>query len=86
MKHISFAVPSSCVRELSERALQQSLTKWDMLCVSNHELRGSDPLNTWRERVVVDIQPLGDSVHSGYPIVISYGICHMFTNNYAIIK
>jgi hypothetical protein len=27
---------------------------------------------TWRERVVVDIQPYGDIIHSGYPVVISY--------------
>ena len=41
--------------------------------MANHELRGTDPFNTWRERIVIDVQPRGGSFHSGYPIVLSYG-------------
>ena len=41
--------------------------------MANHELRGTDPFNTWRERIVMDIQPCGGFYHSGYPIILSYG-------------
>jgi hypothetical protein len=47
------------------------LNIWDKVIEANHELRGTS--NTWRERIVVDIQPYGNSIHSGYPVVISYG-------------
>jgi hypothetical protein len=42
--------------------------------MANHELRGTDPFNTWRERIVIDVQPRGGFCHSGYPITLSYGI------------
>lgn len=44
---------------------------WDMIVMANHELRGTDPFNTWRERIVTDIQPF-NGFHSGYPITIPF--------------
>lgn len=45
---------------------------WDAVVAANHELRGTNAAATWRERVVVDIQPYGNAIHAGYPVVISY--------------
>ncbi len=58
---------------------------WDNIIIANHELRGTSILNNCRERVVVDIQPFNDKIHSGYPIVISYGIL-MFQNYQLIVN
>lgn len=72
-KHITFTVPSSTVRDLPENELINSLKLWDLMIIANHELRGTNVNNYCRERVVVDVQPFNDRIHSGYPIVLPYG-------------
>jgi hypothetical protein len=71
VQNIIFTVPSSSIRNLENPTVILKL--WDLIITANHELRGTDAKNTWRERIVVDVQPLGGSMNSGYPIVISYG-------------
>jgi hypothetical protein len=63
-------VPSSAIRNLHNP--EEALKIWDSIIAANHDLRGTNVAATWRERVVVDIQPYGNSIHSGYPVVISY--------------
>jgi hypothetical protein len=63
-------VPSSSIRSLHNP--EEALKTWDSIIAASHELRGTNPASTWRERVVVDIQPYGNAIHSGYPVVISY--------------
>lgn len=70
-KHISFTVPSSFIRYLKDPMV--ILKHWDSVIVANHELRGTDPNNTWRERVVFDIQTTSGNIHAGYPIVVPLG-------------
>jgi hypothetical protein len=69
MQHITFTVPSESIRNLEDPS--EALKIWDQFVIANHELRGTDPFNTWRERVVIDIQPFGGMVHAGYPITLS---------------
>jgi hypothetical protein len=49
------------------------LELWDRIVESHHELRGTNPENTWRERIVFDIQPHSGNTHAGYPIVLPNG-------------
>lgn len=70
-KHIVFTCPSQYIRNLSDPA--KILKLWDLIVIANHELRGTDVKGTWRERVVIDIQPFNSTMHSGYPITLPYG-------------
>ena len=63
-------VPSAAIRNLYSP--EEGFKLWDSIILAGHELRGTNANSTWRERVVVDIQPYGNSIHSGYPVVISY--------------
>lgn len=67
---MSFCVPSNSIRKLENPS--EVLELWDKIVESNHNLRGTNVNNTWRERVVVDIQPSGGLIHAGYPIVLFY--------------
>jgi hypothetical protein len=69
-KYITFTVPSDKIRNVKDPG--PALRLWDLIVIANHELRGTDARTTWRERVVIDVQPL-DGIHSGYPITIPYG-------------
>ena len=73
-KHIVFVVPSNSIRNLTEEELSECLKVWDLIIMANHELRGTSVSNSSRERVVVDVQPFNDKIHSGYPVTISYGM------------
>jgi len=66
-----FTVPADSVRNLENP--EEALKIWDFIVMANHELRGTDPFSTWRERIVIDVQPRGGFCHSGYPITLSYG-------------
>ncbi|RNA39879.1 TRPM8 channel-associated factor 2 [Brachionus plicatilis] len=77
-KHVSFCVPSNCIRKLRDPS--EVLDIWDKIIESNHELRGTNVNNTWRERVVVDIQPSGGLIHAGYPIVLFYSYSSVLFN------
>lgn len=77
-------MPSNKIRDLDNP--EEALKIWDGIIAANHDLRGTNVLATWRQRVVVDIQPYSDQIHSGYPVVISYdyafsgpnGSCFLF--------
>ena len=62
-------MPSESIRKFADP--EKVLQIWDQFVISNHELRGTDPWATWRERVTVDVQPFGSSIHAGYPITLS---------------
>lgn len=65
-------MPSESIRQLNDPS--DVLKLWDLIVIANHELRGTNVESTWRERIVVDVQPYGGFMHSGYPITIPYGI------------
>ena len=73
-KHIVFTVPSNSIRNLTEKELDECLKVWDLIIIANHELRGTSLSNSSRERVVIDVQPFNDKIHSGYPVTLSYGM------------
>jgi hypothetical protein len=70
-KNICFTVPSDTIRHINDPS--DALMFWDSIVAANHELRGTDVKNTWRERVIIDVQPYNSRMHSGYPIIIPYG-------------
>lgn len=70
-KHIVFTCPTQYIQNLGDPS--KVLQLWDLIVIANHELRGTDVKRTWRERIVVDIQPYNSIIHSGYPITIPYG-------------
>jgi hypothetical protein len=70
-KHVVFTCPSQFIRNIADPS--KILKLWDLIVIANHELRGTDVKGTWRERIVVDIQPFNSTLHSGYPITIPYG-------------
>jgi hypothetical protein len=75
-KYICFTVPSNTIRHLNDPF--EGLMFWDSIVAANHELRGTDVKNTWRQRIVIDAQPYNSKMHSGYPIVIPFGNFSLF--------
>jgi hypothetical protein len=73
-KHIVFTVPSKSIRNLHETRIAECLKLWDLIIIANHELRGTSLTNNCRERIVADVQPFNDRIHSGYPIVVPFGM------------
>ncbi|CAH1240427.1 TCAF1 [Branchiostoma lanceolatum] len=47
----------------------EMLVFWDKVVQAHHDLRGTDPSDFPRERVVADSQPCAGYMHAGYPIV-----------------
>ncbi|XP_078616171.1 TRPM8 channel-associated factor 1-like [Branchiostoma floridae x Branchiostoma japonicum] len=66
-RHIIFTLPSTCLKDGLNPT--EMLMFWDRIVQSHHDLRGTDPSDFRRERVVADSQPCAGYMHSGYPIV-----------------
>ena len=72
-EHIIFTSPSHCVRKLEDPGMVISF--WDSVVKGHHKLRGTNPSDFRRERVVNDRQPSAGYMHSGYPIVTHLDCC-----------
>ncbi|XP_066296501.1 TRPM8 channel-associated factor 1-like [Branchiostoma lanceolatum] len=66
-RHIIFTLPSTCLRDGFNPT--EMLVFWDKVVQAHHDLRGTDPSDFARERVVADRQPCAGYMHAGYPIV-----------------
>ncbi len=73
-RHVAFAVPAHAVRAdaLPLRQLVRAVRAWDRVVQAHHDLRGTDVNGCARELVVVDVQPRGNRIHAGYPVVVPY--------------
>ncbi|CAF0709194.1 unnamed protein product [Brachionus calyciflorus] len=82
-KYVSICVPSASIRKLKNPS--GALNIWDQIIKANHDLRGTNVENTWRERIVVDIQPNGNFIHAGYPIVVFYSFANVLFDKEKIL-
>ncbi|KXJ20900.1 TRPM8 channel-associated factor homolog [Exaiptasia diaphana] len=81
-EHIIFTLPSSSVRELTDPL--DCLRLWDKVVYSHHHLKGSNPLEQKRERVVCDVQPSAGYMHSGYPVVTHLDITEVQSKEFVM--
>ncbi|KAI8479632.1 hypothetical protein Bbelb_426500 [Branchiostoma belcheri] len=66
-RHVIFTLPSTCLRDGFNPT--EMLLFWDKVVQAHHDLRGTEPSDYRRERVVADRQPCAGYMHAGYPIV-----------------
>ncbi len=59
-------MPSSSIRDILNA--DEIVQYWDKVMIAHHQLRGTDPKNFKRERIIADLQPMIGYMHSGYPV------------------
>ena len=66
-KHIIITTRSKFIKHITDPS--DVINFWDRCVDTHHQLRGTNPYNQRRERVVNDVQLSCGYMHSGYPIM-----------------
>jgi hypothetical protein len=78
-EHIIFTMPSKAAKLIANP--HELVKYWDEVVKSHHELRGTNPNDYKRERVVNDMQLYIGYMHSTYPIVTHLDVCYPCNSN-----